>query len=322
MTQKKYQVFISSTYTDLIEERKKVQEILLMADCIPAGMEAFVATTEEQFQIIKKVIDFCDYYVLILGKRYGSINPETGLSYTEMEYEYAVSKGVPVLVFALDDSVVVSADKEEKDADSKRKLAVFKEKAMKNRLASIWKDGGDLSGKVAIAITKAKEEIVRPGWMRGDSYSTESLERIVKLQEENKAMSEEISNLKEQVGKLEQIPDLAFEGYSVEISYNRNECDKITKSSTLDKIFSYISLNIGEYEVHEKYLEDLVAQSVGYSRSDYCDDFSIKRIINQFVILGFLETWIVDDEGGVYKLTEKGKQMKNMLNAFRIEEQK
>lgn len=56
MTQKKYQVFISSTYTDLIEERKKVQEILLMADCIPAGMEAFVATTEEQFQIIKKVI--------------------------------------------------------------------------------------------------------------------------------------------------------------------------------------------------------------------------------------------------------------------------
>ena len=45
MTQKKYQVFISSTYTDLIEERNKVQEILLMADCIPAGMEAFVATT-------------------------------------------------------------------------------------------------------------------------------------------------------------------------------------------------------------------------------------------------------------------------------------
>ena len=53
MTQKKYQVFISSTYTDLIEERKKVQEIVLMADCIPAAMEAFVATTEEQFQIIK-----------------------------------------------------------------------------------------------------------------------------------------------------------------------------------------------------------------------------------------------------------------------------
>lgn len=322
MTQKKYQVFISSTYTDLIEERKKVQEILLMADCIPAGMEAFVATTEEQFNIIKKVIDFCDYYVLILGKRYGSINLETGLSYTEMEYEYAVSKGIPVLVFALDDTVVVSADKEEKDAESKRRLAVFKEKAMKNRLASIWKDGGDLSGKVAIAIMKAKEEIARPGWIRGDSYPTESLERIVKLQEENKAMSEEIAYLKNEVTKLEQIPNLAFEGYSVEITYSRKGYEEITKSATLDKIYSYISLEIGEYEVCERYLEDLVAQAVGYSESVFCDKITIKKIINQYIIMGFLEVWVDDSEGEIYKLTEKGKQMKNELNAFRNEEQK
>ena len=319
MTQKKYQVFISSTYTDLIEERKKVQEILLMADCIPAGMEAFVATTEEQFQIIKKVIDFCDYYVLILGKRYGSINPETGLSYTEMEYEYAVSKGVPVLVFALDDSVVVSADKEETNLESKRKLDAFKDRAMKNRLASIWKDGGDLAGKVAIAIMKAKEEIARPGWIRGDSYSTESLERIVKLQEENKAMSEEVAYFKNEVKKLEQIPNLAFEGYSVEITYNRKGYEETTKSATLDKIYSYISLEVGEYEVRKSYLEDLVAQAVGFSESDYCDSFVIKKIINQYVIMGFLDVWVDDSEGEIYKLTEKGKKMRNELNAFRNE---
>lgn len=319
MTQKKYQVFISSTYTDLIEERKKVQEILLMADCIPAGMEAFVATTEEQFQIIKKVIDLCDYYVLIIGKRYGSINPETELSYTEMEYEYAVSKGIPVLVFALDDSVKVSAEKEEQNAESKQKLDAFKDKAMKNRLASIWKDGGDLAGKVAIAIMKAKEEIVRLGWIRGDNYSTESLERIVKLQEENKAMSEEIAYLKNEVTKLEQIPNLAFEGYSVEITYSRKGYEEVTKSATLDKIYSYISLEIGEYEVRERYLEDLVAQAVGYSQSDYCDSIVIKKIINQYVIMGFLDVWVDDMEGEIYKLTEKGKKMKNKLNAFRNE---
>ena len=67
MKDKKYQVYISSTYTDLIEERKKILEVLLMADCIPAGMEAFVATDNEQFEVIKKVIDLCDYYVLIIG---------------------------------------------------------------------------------------------------------------------------------------------------------------------------------------------------------------------------------------------------------------
>lgn len=50
----KYQVFISSTYSDLLQERKKVLDILLMADCIPAGMENFVATDDEQFNCYKK----------------------------------------------------------------------------------------------------------------------------------------------------------------------------------------------------------------------------------------------------------------------------
>ena len=57
MENTKYQVFISSTYSDLLKERKQVLDILLMADCIPAGMENFVATDDEQFSVIKKVID-------------------------------------------------------------------------------------------------------------------------------------------------------------------------------------------------------------------------------------------------------------------------
>lgn len=61
MENTKYQVFISSTYSDLLKERKYILDILLMADCIPAGMENFVATDDEQFSVIKKVIDLCDY---------------------------------------------------------------------------------------------------------------------------------------------------------------------------------------------------------------------------------------------------------------------
>ena len=96
MSNKKYQVFVSSTFIDLQEERRKVLDVLLMADCIPAGMEAFVATDDEQFEVIKKVIDLCDYYILIIGQRYGSVNEVTKKSYTEMEYEYAKKIGVPV----------------------------------------------------------------------------------------------------------------------------------------------------------------------------------------------------------------------------------
>ena len=83
---KKYQIFISSTYTDLIDERKLIIDALLKMDFIPAGMEMFVASDTEQFKVITKVIDLCDYYLLIIGKRYGSINEETQISYTELVY--------------------------------------------------------------------------------------------------------------------------------------------------------------------------------------------------------------------------------------------
>ena len=185
----KYQVFISSTYSDLSKERKRVLDILLMADCIPAGMENFVATDDEQFNVIKKVIDMCDYYVLILGKRYGSVNEKTGISYTEMEYNYAIDKGIPVLVFALDDSVELDDEKVEKDDIKRGKLAEFKSRAMGNRLASIWRDQSDLMGKVAISIMQAKNEIKRPGWHRGNDEEKERLQKEIEyLRKENEEL--------------------------------------------------------------------------------------------------------------------------------------
>ena len=189
----KHQVFISSTYADLSIERKQVLDILLMADCIPAGMEAFVATDDEQFNVIKRVIDLCDYYILIIGKRYGSVNESTGLSYTEMEYNYAINKGIPVLVFAIDDSVKLDSDRIEVDDIKRGKLAQFKNRAMKNRLASIWRDSSDLMGKVAIAIMKAKSEIHMPGWVRATKDGANLLGEINDhLKTENKYLKKEL----------------------------------------------------------------------------------------------------------------------------------
>ncbi|MDG2985581.1 DUF4062 domain-containing protein [Latilactobacillus curvatus] len=154
---------------------------------------------------IKKVIDLCDYYILILGKRYGSVNKQTGISYTEMEYNYAMDKGIPVLVFSLADSVQVEAEKEETDDILKGKLAEFKIKAMQNRLASVWHDSSELLGKVAISIMQAKNEIKRHGWSRGASTNSEDLlKQILLLKDENEALKKRISS----VTNLEKNPDL------------------------------------------------------------------------------------------------------------------
>src|SRR5215210_4059094 len=95
---KRYQVFISSTYKDLLEERQEVIQALLELDCIPAGMELFPAADDDKWALIKKVIDDCDYYIVIIGGRYGSL-AASGVSYTHMEYEYALSQGKPVIGF-------------------------------------------------------------------------------------------------------------------------------------------------------------------------------------------------------------------------------
>lgn len=115
---KKLQVFVSSTYTDLIEERQAAVQAILDAGHIPAGMELFKAG-KSQMKTIRKWIDESDVYMLILGGRYGSIEEESGLSYTELEYKYALSKNMPVFSIVLEDSFLFTK------ASIKGKDAIF-----------------------------------------------------------------------------------------------------------------------------------------------------------------------------------------------------
>lgn len=98
--EKKLQVFISSTYVDMIAERQKTVEAILDAGHIPAGMELF-KSGKSQMETIKRWIDESDVYCLLMGGRYGSVEDESGKSYTQLEYEYAESKRKPIIVILL-----------------------------------------------------------------------------------------------------------------------------------------------------------------------------------------------------------------------------
>ncbi|MCU4327902.1 DUF4062 domain-containing protein [Acinetobacter johnsonii] len=103
---KKLQVFISSTFIDLKEERQAAVSAILKAGHIPAGMELFKAADKSQWEIIKRWIDESDVYMLILGGRYGSIDPQKGVSYTELEYDYAVETGKPLFAVVIEESAL------------------------------------------------------------------------------------------------------------------------------------------------------------------------------------------------------------------------
>jgi len=126
----KYQVFISSTYNDLIKAREKIIETILRLYHFPVGMEMFSADDDEQWDVIKDTIDISDYYIIIIGHRYGSETSE-GISYTEKEYDYAKKKNIPILAFIQRREVATKPDEREDDPSKMKKLNALLRKQQK-----------------------------------------------------------------------------------------------------------------------------------------------------------------------------------------------
>jgi hypothetical protein len=116
-----YSVFVSSTYEDLREERAEVQKALLKLHCLPIGMELFGSADEETWEFLKRQIGECDYYVVVIADRYGSLAPD-GLSYTEKEYDYARETNKPILAFVHGNRGSIPRDKTETDPEKRQRL--------------------------------------------------------------------------------------------------------------------------------------------------------------------------------------------------------
>lgn len=183
--EKKYQFFVSSTYEDLKEERDIAIHAILTMNQFPVGMEMFSAADDDQWQIIKEAIDSSDYYILIIGNRYGSIEETTGVSYTEKEFDYAVSQGISVLAFIVDKSASMAQDKYESDLAKKEKLDSFKEKVKNSgRYVKFWKNKDNLESLISQSIAKAVTRGRRPGWVRTTDFDIDkSHAEILRLTE-------------------------------------------------------------------------------------------------------------------------------------------
>lgn len=165
-------------------------------------MEYFPASSQQQFQYIKRIIDRCDYYVLLIAGMYGSLST-SGLSFTEEEYRYAVSKGIPVLAFLHGDLRAMPSAKVETDPERFQLLSDFRDQVSENRIVDFWTDARELPGKVAIAVTQEINVNPGRGWVRGDTQiSPEVVHELASLRNEN-------SRLKSALSQIESRPDTA-----------------------------------------------------------------------------------------------------------------
>lgn len=173
MPTKKYQIFVSSTYEDLKEERRKVFQAILRMGHIPVAMEYFGAADNPSWDIIKNAMETSDYYVLIIGQRYGATMKDASgaeIGYTHREFNYAKELGLPICCFILDDKAPVTLTHREDDHKWDLRKAFIAD-ATTGRNVVWWKNGDELSSLVSTALHNQFALKPQPGWYRQDPES-------------------------------------------------------------------------------------------------------------------------------------------------------
>ena len=319
---KRYQVFVSSTYADLKQERQRVIQALMEMDCIPAGMELFPAADDEQWAFIKRIIDDCDYYLIIIGGRYGSTTPE-GISYTEKEFDYALERGLKIVALLHEDPDAIPVNKSDIDPTLRQKLKTFREKVATNRLVKFWKSADELPGMVALSLSKTIKTYPAVGWVRASSVASQDmLIEINELRKENNELRQQLANLKpEDVEEFENIADfdaeIAVTGnthYHVGTGYGYADAPWLVKL-TWRKLFSLLApylMNHPHDDTVKKTLADVIADHAKVREgTQTLDDQQFKTITIQLKALGLVSVdYTKTTKGGMglfWSLTDSGE---------------
>jgi len=202
----KLQVFVSSTYLDLKEDRQAAVEAILKAGHIPAGMELFTAGDKSQWEVIQHWIMDSDVYLLILGGRYGTIDKESGLTYTELEYDFAVKSGkshfaIVIKEDALEDRVK-KLGSSVLEKENPAKLTAFRDKVL-SKMSSFFSDHKDIKLAVHESLPLLADKNKLKGWVRHANLpDTKALiEQLATLNAENIKLRETVSQQADKISK-------------------------------------------------------------------------------------------------------------------------
>ena len=331
----RYQIFVSSTFTDLKEERAEVLQAIWELECIPTGMEAFLATSESQWQVIQGVIDQCDYYVLIIGGRYGQIT-QGGISYTEKEFNYARGLGIPVLAFVHGNPENIAVSKTEKDRDSQIRLDSFRKNVMSEFPVRTWTSASELGGLVSRSLSREFRVSPRPGWVRNTGPSQAGLlERIDLLTTENNELKIKsvVSESDEDISDLQSGEDSVYLTGTAQLEHSKGDAFKdFEKSwrvvSTWSSVFRVIGYSLLS-ETNDAEIRNRLSSFVSQSDIDLnnfrvyaakVDDDTVFRVITQFRALGLITKAAkrsIDDKQNYWIITNSGDKYLTKLTALK-----
>jgi Domain of unknown function (DUF4062) len=326
---KVYQVFVSSTFSDLQEERQNVSQTLAKAGYMASGMELFPATDMQQLEFIKRIIDRSDYYVVIVAGKYGSL-ADDGRSFTENEYEYAVSKRIPVLAFLHEDPSKIAVGKTDQDRGKAKKLDGFRDKLKASRIVDFWSDERELCTKVVIAVGNQVNLAPGVGWVRGDNaVDPKLLQDCERLRRENEELKQQLAELN--ASEVTFPSDLPSPDNPVDVTYKKRraggrallrEEETCRISTTWKKLFIAGSEEI----LSERPEMGIAIHAIAVLTQDtmifHVDVTDLAKLRFQFEALGLIRTahkqlgkdgaWLT------WSITEKGRRYLLQQKAIRI----
>lgn len=264
MSDKRYQVFVSSTYTDLQEERSVLTQALPALGCLPCGLEVNPVGAAA-WTSIKKLIDESDYYLLLIGSRYGTLSP-SGVSYSHMEYVYAATKQKPILVLMHEAPETRPAQFQEKSPEGRRQLNDFRNLLMKGFVAR-WSDNRSLDTAVRQYLPQLIKTRPASGWVRSTALSSPEQSREIDLlkqrvleleQEREQWLSQQTSGL----GALAQGNDLYDVMYRCK-AYAAGNCEDVPARSQIswNAIFTSFAPHLSQPQ-HEEFIAAKIAERV------------------------------------------------------------
>lgn len=153
-------VFVSSTYEDMIDYRDAAISALTSIEVLPVGMEQFVSSPDKSLDVCLSEVRRCQLFIALVGMRYGSIDDETGKSYSELEYEEAVKNGIPALAFVIDENECPILPKYVDTGDKAEKLKFFKD-TLNKKYTSRFKSVDNLKELLVRAVTKQINETAK-----------------------------------------------------------------------------------------------------------------------------------------------------------------
>ena len=179
-------VFVSSTFKDLEECRKKVSLVLRQMGHEDVAMEYFVAEDKRPLDKCLEAVASSDLYVGIFAWRYGYIPDGYDKSMTELEYRKAVDNGKNCLIFILHEDALWHpkfVDTDEKSV----KLKALKDGLLKEYQVSFFESAEDLGSKVGTAVHNWEKE--------GSKNSATNKTTSIDLENYFKTVSDKYRNL-------------------------------------------------------------------------------------------------------------------------------